>query len=59
MSKKTMYESEDEESTLFLEQPSEYDIVVNMSPRKSYTIILKIESVSRAHPNIVESKEER
>lgn len=45
---------ESEKSTLFFEQPSEYDVVVNMSPRRSYAITLKIESVSRAHPNIVE-----
>jgi hypothetical protein len=32
----------------------EYDLVVNMPPRGKYTITLKVESVGRAHPNIVE-----
>ncbi len=45
---------ESEESTLFFEQLSEYDIVVNMSPKRSYAVTLKVESVSRADPNIVE-----
>jgi hypothetical protein len=36
------------------EEILEYDIVVCMSPRKSYTIELEVKSIRKAEPKIVE-----
>lgn len=37
-----------------LEEDIEYDVVVRLPPKRSYLVKLKIESIRRAEPNIVE-----
>lgn len=36
------------------EEDIEYDVVVRLPPKRSYPVKLKIESIQRAVPNIVE-----
>lgn len=37
-----------------LEEDIEYDVVVHLPPKRSYLVNVKIESIRRAEPNIVE-----
>jgi hypothetical protein len=40
--------------SVFTQRLLEYDTIVDMPPRKEYTITLKVISISKAEPNIVE-----
>ena len=51
---RTHENQEESLSDSFLDYPAKDERIVSMPPRREYTITLKVESLSRAEPNIVE-----